>query len=68
MAEQSTIRTHCSDVEWLSPAELAAWLRVPIGTVYSWRQRKTGPPAHRIGGHLRYRLADIEAWLAERVA
>jgi excisionase family DNA binding protein len=50
---------------FLSPAELAELLGVPIGTLYDWRYRRQGPRAHRIGRHLRYRIEDVEAWLAE---
>ena len=32
--------------------ELAAYLGVPIGTVYDWRVSGKGPRAHRIGKHL----------------
>jgi excisionase family DNA binding protein len=49
--------------EWLSPEQLAAELGIPIKTIYQWRYRGTGPRAHRIGRHVRYRRRDIEAWL-----
>jgi predicted DNA-binding transcriptional regulator AlpA len=50
--------------EWISPSQLAAELDIPIKTLYQWRYRGTGPRAHRIGKHVRYRRRDIEAWLA----
>lgn len=50
----------------LSPLALAGLLGVPVQTVYAWRSRGGGPPAHRVGRHLRYSLSDVEAWLAER--
>jgi excisionase family DNA binding protein len=46
--------------------ELAAYLQVPLSTVYEWRYRRTGPPGVRIGKHVRYREADVERWLADR--
>lgn len=43
--------------------DVAVYLGVPKGTVYSWRTTGKGPVAHRIGKYLRYRPEDIEAWL-----
>ena len=52
-----------------TPEELAAYLQVPMNTVYNWRRRRTGPPGRRIGKHIRYAWADIEAWvMAQPVA
>jgi excisionase family DNA binding protein len=50
----------------LSPTDLAGYLDVPRSTVYEWNYRRTGPPAIRIGKHVRYREADVERWLRER--
>jgi predicted DNA-binding transcriptional regulator AlpA len=49
--------------ELLTPEEVADWIRRPITTLYNWRSRRVGPPAIRVGGRLRYRRADLEAWL-----
>jgi excisionase family DNA binding protein len=46
-----------------SPATLAAYLDVPIATVYTWNYHRSGPPALHVGRHVRYRRADVEAWL-----
>lgn len=43
--------------------EVAQELRLPsVKTLYAWRYRKIGPPAARIGRHLRYRRSDVDAW------
>jgi excisionase family DNA binding protein len=47
----------------LSIPELAAYLGVPIATIYQWRHHHRGPTGYRIGRHVRYRLSDIERWL-----
>lgn len=47
----------------LTTAELAGYLRVPRSTLYGWRYRGVGPPAIRVGRHLRYRTCDVERWL-----
>ena len=49
------------DNHWLSEK-----LDIPLRTIYAWRQRGEGPPAYRVGKHLRYRASDVEQWLAER--
>jgi excisionase family DNA binding protein len=49
-------------------AEVAAYLRVPVETLYAWRKRRYGPPAARVGRHLRYDPADVRAWVRDQVA
>jgi excisionase family DNA binding protein len=47
--------------------ELASYLDVPVKTLYAWRYRREGPPAFRVGRHLRYRWSDVERWVEGRV-
>ena len=47
----------------LTTKEVANLLRVSPGTIYSWRHRHVGPPAVRVGKHLRWRAEDISAWV-----
>jgi predicted DNA-binding transcriptional regulator AlpA len=55
-----------SDV--MTAEEVAAWLRVPVATLYAWRYRgHQGPPSGRVGKFVRYRRADVECWLADRI-
>lgn len=42
--------------------DVAAFLRVPVGTIYQWRVRSEGPPAMRLGRHLRFDPAEVVAW------
>ena len=44
----------------------AQYLGVPVGTLYQWRHRHTGPPACKVGRHLRYDPAVVRAWVQER--
>jgi excisionase family DNA binding protein len=48
----------------MSLAELSELLGVPLSTLYGWRHRGEGPPGYRLGKHVRFRRADVEAWLA----
>ncbi len=47
----------------LSTEDVARHLGVPVATLYAWRTRGEGPRAYRVGKHLRYRSADVVAWL-----
>jgi predicted DNA-binding transcriptional regulator AlpA len=47
-------------------AEVAAFLQVPPKTLHRWRSVGEGPPALKVGRHLRYRWGDVEAWLETR--
>jgi excisionase family DNA binding protein len=49
----------------LGPDELAAFLGVPLRTIYRWRSRREGPRGYRVGRHVRYRLAEVERWLED---
>jgi excisionase family DNA binding protein len=46
--------------------DAAAYLRTPVGTLYQWRHRRTGPPSHKVGRHVRYDPAEVRAWVLER--
>ena len=43
--------------------EVSQLLAVPVATLYGWRHRGEGPAGYRIGRHVRYRRAAVEAWI-----
>ncbi len=47
--------------------ELTAYLNLPVKPLYAWRYRRKGPPACRVGRHLRYRWSDVELWIQQRI-
>lgn len=47
----------------MTVSELGEFLGVPEATLYQWRYRREGPPALKVGRHLRWRPRDVEAWL-----
>ncbi len=49
-----------------APQELADYLGVPLATVYVWRTRGGGPPALKVGRHLRFRAEDVATWVRSR--
>lgn len=42
--------------------EVSAYLGVPVKTLYQWKWRGEGPPVRKIGRHLRYDPAAVQAW------
>ncbi len=50
----------------LSTAQLAAELGVTAGTLRNWRTAGRGPRGARIGGRVRYRRADVDAWITQQ--
>lgn len=44
--------------------DLAAFLSVPVKTLYEWRRNQRGPQAVRIGKYLRYQPGQVREWLA----
>ena len=51
---------------FLTEEELSARLRVCRGTLKGWRRQGIGPRYVRLNRAVRYPLADLEQWLAER--
>ncbi len=49
----------------LTLEQAAEYLATPAATIYTWRTRRPGfgPPAIKIGGSLRYRRSDLDAWI-----
>lgn len=56
------------DEALLKPREVAELLNISLHTLSSWR-RQTNPhdlPWIEVGGSIRYRREDVQAWLAKR--
>ena len=52
--------------EFYTVEELAAYLNVPVQTVYQWNSVGVGPGYYRIGKYVRYRKSEVEDWLDDR--
>ena len=48
--------------------DLSEYLGIPVDTIRGWRSKKYGPPARKIGKHLRYDPADVRRWLDDQAA
>ena len=46
--------------------DVSEYLGVPVATLYQWRTRCEGPPAMRIGRHLRYEPSAVVDWVHEK--
>lgn len=66
--EQNAPDQHAAPSPFFSPEGLAAYLGLPVGTIYRWRVKGTGPRGIRIGRHVRYRRSDVDAWVEARAA
>jgi len=62
----STIRDDDGQRGLLSTFQAADYLGVPRETLAVWRMRKTGPRYSKIGRHVKYRQADLDAWVESR--
>jgi hypothetical protein len=49
----------------ITPAELAAFLSVPVKTLRDWRYQGVGPEVLRVGRHVRYEPSEVRRWLVE---
>ncbi|MEO6472263.1 MAG: helix-turn-helix domain-containing protein [Aeromicrobium sp.] len=47
----------------LSVRDLAAYLGVPVATIYDWRVDGKGPCGLRVGRHVKFTQTDVAAWL-----
>ncbi len=50
----------------MDPSALGDYLGIPVNTIYAWRHQGAGPPAMKVGKHLRYRKSDVDAWLLKQ--
>ncbi|MER5753094.1 helix-turn-helix domain-containing protein [Streptomyces sp. NPDC002088] len=49
---------------YLTPDDLVEMFELPsVETVYQWRRKRTGPRGFRVGRHLRFDPADVQAWV-----
>ena len=56
-----------SETGLLKAPEVARRLRIGARTLALWRWRGDGPPYLKLGGRIRYSLADLNAWLETNI-
>lgn len=52
--------------EYLTQDEVSKLTGVAKGTLENWRVKKIGPPYLKLGRSVRYKLSDLNEWLASR--
>lgn len=68
LATEGTRREHQKALErLLSLEEVAGFLGIPVRTLYTWRYKGEGPPALKVGRHLRYDPVALRRWLVEQM-
>ena len=69
---QRQTRGHPSSEPRLDPvvtmSQLAAQLGVSVQTIYDLRSQGRGPRGFRVGRELRFRMGEIDSWLAQMEA
>ncbi|MHC0434028.1 helix-turn-helix domain-containing protein [Streptomyces sp. O3] len=64
----ATLRGGLPD-RYLTPEDLVTMFSLPsVETVYAWRRKRIGPPAFRVGKHLRYDPTAVRQWVTEQTA
>ncbi|MEU1120811.1 MULTISPECIES: helix-turn-helix domain-containing protein [unclassified Streptomyces] len=52
---------------YLTPEDLVTMFSLPsVETVYAWRRKRIGPPAFRVGKHLRFDPTAVRSWVDEQ--
>ncbi len=65
----TTASSDVSAVERLWTVEqVSAFLQVPVATLDQWRHHRSGPPAFKVGKHLRYDPGAVRSWLTAQAA
>jgi hypothetical protein len=62
VTQSSKLHAVTTDRLWTVP-DVSAFLGVPVGTLYQWRYMRVGPPAYRVGRHIRYDPVAVRTWL-----
>lgn len=60
------IKLAAADAPFLTVDQLAARYQVSAQTIRDWRLDGKGPVATKLGGSVRYALADVIAWEREQ--
>lgn len=55
-------------MDLMTDKDVSALLGVSVAALAQWRHRGKGPPFVREGNWIRYRRADVEAWVSARAA
>lgn len=54
--------------EFITTKEFAEMLGVTENTIVIWRTKGFGPKYYKLGRSVRYKKADVEAWIDENIS
>lgn len=60
------VRLELPTPEYLDTIQAAAFLNATRKQLEHWRTAGGGPPYSKLGRHVRYSVADLRDWMAER--
>jgi DNA-binding transcriptional MerR regulator len=52
--------------EVMTTPEVSTEFKIPVGTLRYYRSAGSGPASFRLAGRVRYRRADVLAWVAQQ--
>jgi len=52
--------------DYMDTNEVSTELKIPVGTLRYYRSTGSGPVSFRLAGRVRYRRAEVMAWVAEQ--
>lgn len=55
-----------AEMDLVTTADVSKELGIPVGTLRYYRSTGGGPASFRLAGRVRYRRADVMAWVAEQ--
>jgi len=50
----------------MTTPEVSTEFKIPVGTLRYYRSAGSGPASFRLAGRVRYRRADVVAWVAQQ--
>ena len=55
-----------ADPEWMTAAETAEYMRLPLTSLYVLNSQGLAPPRYRIGKRVLYRKPEVANWMKDR--
>jgi excisionase family DNA binding protein len=52
----------------LTVQQVSEYTGIAVKTLYNWGSTRKGPPRVKVGGRLRYRATDLQAWLESQTS
>ncbi len=52
--------------QYLTQKQVSNLYNLPESSLEKWRNRKVGPPYHKLGKHIRYCQNEVDEWVGQR--